>query len=117
MAAQPGIESYRFGKIVVDGQAHSQDLILLPERVLGGWWRREGHALHPEDLEAVLAARPAVLVVGLGALGRVRITDEARRAVEAAGIELIAEPTGQACETYNRLRGERATAAALHLTC
>jgi hypothetical protein len=117
MDSQPEIQSYRFGRIVVDGQAHSRDLILLPGRVLAGWWRKEGHALHPEDLEAVLAAPPAVLVVGLGAMGRLRVTAEARRAVEAAGIELIAEPTGQACETYNRLRGEKATAAALHLTC
>lgn len=113
----PQIEDYRFGRIVIDGQAHTQDVIILPDRVLGGWWRREGHALHPGDLEAVLDARPEVLVVGEGADGRLQVTPETRRALRAAGIELIAQPTGEACGTYNELRARRPVAAALHLTC
>jgi hypothetical protein len=113
----PRIESYRFGHLVVDGQMHSRDVIILPSRVIGGWWRREGHALHPEDLEAVLEACPELLVVGQGAYGRMEIAPKARSALEAAGIELIAQPTEQACQTYNRLREGRSVAAALHLTC
>jgi hypothetical protein len=46
-----------------------------------------------------------------------QITQETELALRDAGIELIAQPTGQAVETYNRLRDERAVAAALHLTC
>jgi hypothetical protein len=91
--------------------------IILPNRVIGGWWCKEGHALHPEDLEAVLEAAPEVLVVGQGAYDRMRVTEETEKALQDAGIELIALPTGQAVEAYNRLRDERAVAAALHLTC
>jgi hypothetical protein len=115
MAAK--IESYQFGRIVIDGQAHHKDVIILPGRVIGGWWRKEGHALHPEDLEAVFEAAPEVLVVGQGAFGLMRVTDETEQALREAGIELIALPTGEAVETHNRLRDERAVAAALHLTC
>ncbi len=111
------IESYQFGRIVIDDQAHHKDVIILPGRVIGGWWRKEGHVLHPEDLEAVFEAAPEVLVVGQGASGLMRVTDETEQALRDAGIELIALPTGEAVETYNRLRGERAVAAALHLTC
>lgn len=111
------IESYQFGRIVIDGKAHHKDVIILPDRVISGWWRKEGHALHPQDLEAVLEAAPEVLVVGQGASGLMRVTPETEQALHAAGIELIALPTGRAVETYNRLRGERAVAAALHLTC
>jgi hypothetical protein len=113
----PQIESYRFGQIVVDGQSYDQDLIILPDRVLGGWWRQEGHSLHAGDLEAVLEARPDVLVVGRGAHGRMRVAPEAARALQAAGVELVAQPTEEACQTYNRLREQRTVAAALHLTC
>lgn len=113
----PQIDSYRFGHLVVDGQAHDRDAIILPDRVLGGWWRKEGHALHPDDLGAVLEAAPEVLVVGQGAYGRMRVTPEASRVLREAGIELVAQPTEQACQTYNRLREERPVAAALHLTC
>lgn len=108
----PRIELYRFGQIVIDGRSHEQDVIILPDRVLGGWWRQD-----PEDLTAVFEAAPDVLVVGRGANSRMRVTTETRRALQAAGIELVALPTDEACETYNALREERAVAAALHLTC
>ena len=62
-------------------------------------------------------AAPEKLVVGQGANGRMRVTLETRRALEAAGIELVALPTGEACERYNGLREGGRVAAALHLTC
>jgi hypothetical protein len=117
MRVSPTIESYHFGDLVVDGRHHHQDLIILPDRVLEGWWRKEGHALHPEDLESVFAAGPDLLVVGQGANGRMRVTPETIRALEVSGIEWVAQPTEQACQTYNSLCEQRSVAAALHLTC
>jgi hypothetical protein len=113
----PKIETYSFGRISVDNQEHTKDLIILPERVVGGWWRKEGHNLLPEDLESVIAAGPEVLVVGKGAYGRVRIATETRQVLQEAGIELIAQNTKKACQTYNQLRLQQPVAAALHLTC
>ncbi|MCK4452050.1 MAG: Mth938-like domain-containing protein, partial [Anaerolineae bacterium] len=46
-----------------------------------------------------------------------RVTEETPRALEAAGIRLIAAPTAEAVETYNELREKTRVAAALHLTC
>ncbi len=113
----PRIETFRFGHIVIDGQAHNKDVIILPDLVIGGWWRQEGHALHPDDLQAVLQAAPQTLVVGQGTDGLMRVTTETRQALRAASIELVAQPTDQACQTYNRIRKEQTVAAALHLTC
>jgi hypothetical protein len=115
--ATPTIESYRFGHIVIDGEAYDQDVIILPDRVIGGWWRKEGHTLHPDDLEAVFEAAPEVLVVGKGASGQMQVASKARQALQKASIELVASPTGKAVETYNEMRNEQAVAAALHLTC
>ena len=113
----PAIEHYRSGTITVDGQRHTRDLIILPERIVAGWWRKEGHVLHPDDLTTVFEAAPEVLVVGTGAYGMMRVTGETRRALEIAGIRLIAAPTTEAVGTYNELRKETRVAAALHLTC
>jgi hypothetical protein len=115
--SSPKIDQYKFGQIVIDGETHIKDVIILPERVIAGWWRREGHALHPEDLKAVIEGSPDVLCVGQGAYGRMRVTAGAREALEAAGIELVSENTEAACRRYNQLREQRKTAAALHLTC
>jgi hypothetical protein len=113
----PKIDSYKFGRVMINGETHTKDVIILPDRVIGGWWRKEGHALHPEDLTTVLEAAPDVLVVGLGAYGRMQITPDAREVLETAGIELVSGSTDEACRQYNHLREERKAAAALHLTC
>jgi hypothetical protein len=113
----PEIEGYRFGRIVVDGETHTKDLIILPDRVAGGWWRKEGHRLDARDLDAVFEARPEVVIVGQGAYGRMQVPPETEQAIEERGMELITQSTRQACETYNELREKRPVAAALHLTC
>jgi hypothetical protein len=115
--AVPKIDAFRFGHIVIDGQLHNRDVIILPDQVVGGWWRREGHALYADDLKPVFDAAPEILIVGQGVNGRLLTTQEVRTAVQAAGIGLIALPTEQACQVYNKMRGEGSVAAALHLTC
>jgi hypothetical protein len=113
----PQVDAYRFGRIVIDGQPHTKDVIILPDRVIAGWWRPEGHALHPDDLRDALEAKPEVLIVGTGAQGQMQVMPEIRRVLQAANIELIVEDTQAARATYNRLRHSRVAAAALHLTC
>ncbi|UCD41861.1 MAG: hypothetical protein JSV69_15060 [Chloroflexota bacterium] len=113
----PIIDSYQFGKIIIDGEVHRKDVILLPSQVIGNWWRKEGHNLHVSDLQEVLATDIEVLVVGQGANRRMQIKTEVRDALQAAGIELISLSTQEACQEYNRRAAAQRTAAALHLTC
>jgi hypothetical protein len=115
----PEIKDYSFGHIQVGNQTYTNDLIILPDRLVTNWWRDEGHVLKAGDLDAVLEMddAPEILIVGQGAYGRMRVARAAHDALAAAGIELIAKSTEQACEEYNALRGHRRIAAALHLTC
>jgi hypothetical protein len=110
------IDSYSFGRIVVDGVEHSRDLIVLPERVVGNWWRRDGHSLVIEDLEEIVDELPERLVVGCGAHGRLRPDPSVLEALAKRGIEVETLPTGEAVARYGQLDPTR-TAAALHLTC
>lgn len=111
------IDSYDFGRIVINGKRYNSDLIVFPDKVRDGWWRKEGHRLHVEDLKDVLEAKPEVLVVGTGYSGLMRVPSETRKYVESEGIELIAQNTTEACKTFNRLVKSRKVVAALHLTC
>ena len=113
----PRIDSYRFGRIVIDGQTHTKDVIILPDRVIPRWWRREGHTLHLADLNEVIAAMPAILVVGKGAFGRMRVGDDAIQGLKETGIELIELNSKEACQRYNELRERGDVALALHLSC
>ena len=113
----PEINSYQFGEMVVDGQIHRKDLVILPDGVRPNWWRQQGHRLDVQDLAAVLAARPEVLIVGTGTPGMMRVPEETRKAVADARIGLQVAPSPEACRLYNASRSERRTAAAFHLTC
>jgi hypothetical protein len=115
--AIPKIDSYHFGEIVIDRRRYSSDVIIYPDRVDGHWRREEGHSLATTDVWEVLQSPPEVLVIGQGDSGRMDVPDETQRELQEAGIQVIAEPTASACETYNRLRGKRRVVAALHLTC
>jgi hypothetical protein len=115
--SKPHIGSFRFGRIVVDGAAYDKDLIILPDNVLPNWWRDEGHTLSMNDLQPVLDAGPEVLVIGKGVFGRLEVPGATRRALEAAGLELVVLRTGEACQRYNELSDRRSVSAALHLSC
>jgi hypothetical protein len=110
------IEGYEFGRVLVDGEEHRRDVIVLPNRVVGGWWRRNGHALVLEDLAEVIDELPERLVVGTGASGQLKPDPGAIEGLRARGIEVDAVPTGEAVRLFAQLDPTR-TAAALHLTC
>jgi hypothetical protein len=115
--APPRIDSYRFGSIVIDGKQYTSDVIIYPDRVMWKWWREAGHSLALTDIPEILQNPPDVLVIGQGSVGRMDVPSETRHHLQEAGIEVIAEITGRACETYNHLREKRRVVAALHLTC
>jgi len=65
----PRIERYSFGEVVIDGQSYREDVIILPDRVISSWWRKEGHSLDPDDLVEVLQLKPETFIMGCGAFG------------------------------------------------
>jgi hypothetical protein len=111
------IESYSFGRIVIDGQSYTSDVIIRPRGVKSHWVRRSSHTLVPEDLEGVMEGMGQTIVVGTGKMGRMNVPDQTRHYLESKGFEVVIERTDQACETYNRLSQASPVIAALHLSC
>lgn len=114
------IDSYDFGSIVINRKRYTSDVIVFPEQVIEGWWRRIGHGLCVEDLKEILnrKPKPRVLVVGTGYYGRVKIPSEVKEKLQIHGIELVAQPTLEACHTFNEfLKSGKKVAGAFHLTC
>jgi len=111
------IESYTFGRITIEGQAYTSDVLIYPHYVEAHWWRKEGHRLQPVDLEEVVREKPEVLVVGTGYFSHMKVPPETSDYLQSQGIEVIAQRTQEASQTYNRLSRGRKVVAALHLTC
>jgi hypothetical protein len=112
----PRVEAYRFGRVVIDGEEQTKDVIVLPDRTVTNWWRAEGHELVLADLDDVLDELPELLVVGTGAYGQMRPDPATLEQLRQRGIGVEALPTGDAVRRYGE-RDPRRTAAALHLTC
>ena len=112
------ISNYSFGHIEVDGLAYSSDVVITPEGVLDGWWRKEGHNLAIEDLDRVIASTPDTLIVGSGYYGRMQVPAITRSFLSGRGIRLEVVQTPEAVEVFNKLQQKYArVVAALHLTC
>ena len=113
------IESYTPGRIVVDGEAFHHDVIVLPDRVLGEWWRRDGHSLVIEDLDDVVDELPQRLILGCGYASRLEPAPSVIEALAERGVKVEALPTDDAVERFGELeaRNPASVAAALHLTC
>lgn len=112
------IESYSFGSMTVTGQRHGNDLKIIENKIVGNWWRKEGHALYAQDIDDILYASVETLVVGTGAYGGMKITGEAEEALGAQGINLVAVPTKEAVSIFNSLHEQgKKIAGAFHLTC
>src|SRR5919198_6664346 len=109
----PRIEDYRFGQVVVDGKEQRRDVIVLPDRVVSGWGRADGHPLMLADLDDVIEELPERLGVGTGAYGQLRPDPEALGELGRRGVEVEALPTDEAVRPYGEA-DPRLAAAALH---
>ncbi|MCF8885283.1 MAG: Mth938-like domain-containing protein [Nitrososphaerota archaeon] len=112
------IESYGFGYIVVNGVTYSRDLIILPDKLITNWWRREGHKIELADLVEVLEEDIDYLVLGTGYFGRIDVSREVIDKFEEKNVKVIVENTRNAWRKYNELleKGFR-VCGAFHLTC
>lgn len=111
------IDSYEFGRIVIDGRPYTADVVILPERILADWWRLEGHRLAAEDLKEVVKSGVERLVIGTGMYGRMQVPRETVGYLREQGIASLIRDTSKACDLFNEQQGDGGVAGAFHLTC
>ena len=113
----PEVKKYHFGTIVIDGTSYHRDVIIHPEGVYHPWWRKEGHNLAYEDLKPVIDMKIDLLIIGTGAFGRMKVSEEVKKRLEewVSSIEIL--KTSKAVALYNEKKDKLKVVAALHLTC
>ncbi len=111
------IESYSFGKMKINGDLYSKDLIVFPDRIDSSWRRKSGHCLEWEDVQDILEENPQVLVAGTGFAGRMKVHENLIRKCRELDIELIIKKTKTAVKEFNKHCSCKKTCGAFHLTC
>lgn len=112
------IDNYRFGAITVNGVTYRSDIKILNNVVIPNWWRATGHRVTLSEISDILTEDVEVCVIGQGASGLMRLSDDIAHALNERNILLIAQKSDLAAKTYNEhVRAGKGVAAAFHLTC
>jgi hypothetical protein len=117
------IEHFSWATFVINGEEHSPSSGVGKDiRLIGGdvttWRERSGHRLKKSMITGIYDRDVDVLVLGLGVHGRLKCPKKVKKAVEQHRLTLIAEPTPDACRTYNELyRAGKKIALLAHGTC
>ena len=108
------IESYKFGKYVIDGAVYEYDIKIINNKIK----KWHNHNMGKEDILDLIEAKPELIIIGTGAYGVIKVSEEIRELIKSKGIKLIIEKTKQACEEYNKAKEKGIKVAAIfHGTC
>ena len=121
-SGSPKIQDVEWGSISVEGvDGTYKDAKLWPGGSREWDWNETGTrhvpGVQPADVEEILEKGVETVVIGRGMVGALRVTEETRAAVEAAGAALEVAPTGEAVQRYNQLRRSGPVGGLFHTTC
>ena len=112
------IDSCSFGNIIINGKTYTDDLVIYPDgRIMGPWWRKQGHQLSIEDIGELIDSKPDVIVAGTGVNGRVIPNNSLEKALSELAIKFIAAENQEALDIFNKLSPKKKVGACFHLTC
>lgn len=110
------IESYDFGRMEINGKLYQKDLIILPDKIIDNWWREEGHLLKIPDLFEIFQIKFEVLIIGTGAYGFMKISEDLIQKLNDMKIDYHVLETPKAVEKFNEIKN-KIKVGAFHLTC
>ena len=111
------IDSYQFGKIIIDGNEYTFDVIIYRDNIDPKWRRKEGHSLSIEDINAIIDKKPEMIIIGTCYFGLMKVPSDTIKHIESYGITVISDKTSKVCEVYNSFYKIKSVIALLHLTC
>ncbi|MBW2992635.1 hypothetical protein KY345_05450 [Candidatus Woesearchaeota archaeon] len=111
------IDSYTFGTFIIDGKKFDSNVKIIQDKA-SKYRYFENHIIELNDFVDLVDKKPEYIIIGTGASGVVNVPDEIKEYIEKAGIKLIIEKTGDACNTYNDLiKKNKKVCALMHNTC
>lgn len=109
------IDKTEFGSITVNGKIFNNDVVVCWDDSV--YERAKSHTFSKSELQELLLRGPEIIIVGTGHPGLVKIDPEAEKAARRAGIKLVAKPSSQAIQEFNKLVKNKKVIAVIHVTC
>jgi hypothetical protein len=112
------IDSYSFGKMVIDGKHYYSDLMIYPGgRVVDPWIRSGGHKISMDDISGLVVSGPVIIVAGTGINGMAKPDTGLKEKLLKRGIDFFPLDNKKAVKMYNELYRKKRIGACFHLTC
>jgi len=109
------IDSTYFGTIIVNGKKYDNDLIVSWDGEI--LEREKSHTFSKKELLDILQKDPETIIIGTGQSAVCKIEPAAEVEAKLHGIELIAKPTPEAAEEFNKLARRKKVVGVFHVTC
>jgi len=116
------IDSTEFGRITIDGETYEYDVIVRlsgevvkRKKKLSKKYYGSSHTISEDEARFVYEDGSRKLVLGTGQDDHVRLSKEAAEYLERKGCKVIAQPTPDAIDTFNRAGKEKI--GLFHVTC
>ena len=111
------IDHYKFGEMIIDDKSFHRDLIILPDKIIQNWRRKEGLRLILADISDIPLSQIECLIIGTGKFGMMKVDENVISEMNDKRIECIIEKTGKAVDEYNSIIQYKIVIVAFHLTC
>jgi len=113
------INGYSFGKIQVNDEVFTRDIIVSNQNIYPNWWRKEGHNLYIVDIkEYIEKEKPEYVVIGTGYYGIMKVSEEVKQYFEKMNLKVFIGKTKDAVEKFNELVSKNVRVIGFfHLTC
>ncbi len=116
------VERTEFGSITINGKTYPHDVIISlggtvakRKKKLSKKYYGTSHKVSKDEAEFLYEKGSKQLFLGTGQYDNVRLSPEATSFFEEKGCKVIAEPTPQAINSYNRSKAKKI--ALFHVTC
>ncbi|MCK4327230.1 MAG: hypothetical protein KAW41_02010 [Candidatus Diapherotrites archaeon] len=110
-------DSFSFGCITWDGEACHYDVVVANSQLRERGPRPENHLLEAAELQNYLTPNTKKVIVGTGASGVLQVADDAKQLMKEKEIELLAFPSAEAIQLYNKEADKATVVAVIHSTC
>lgn len=109
------INHVKFGEVKVDGVVHYSDVIVCWDGKVE--YVPKDRFISPYDMKKILSRKPTDLVIGVGIVGAVRVSEEALSLARKRRIDVFIELSGKAMQIFNGLIADKKKAVAvIHTT-
>jgi hypothetical protein len=119
---RPRIDRSRFGSITIEGITYRHDVIIRPDgqveerkKELSKAIYGSSHTISLEEARHIHTRGGALLIIGAGKFGRVRLSQEAAAYFIQEGCEVRLFPTSQAIRIWNESEGQ--AIGLFHVSC